>query len=49
MAKQPGTAAAKFASMLDWEAEGNPLDDILRSAGTSMQPGRMRGEPRSTR
>ena len=49
MARQPGAAAAKLASMLDWEGEGNPLDDILRSAGTSMQPGRMRGEPRSMR
>ena len=49
MARQPGTAAAKFASMLDWESVGNPLDDILRSAGTSMQPGRITGGPAALR
>jgi hypothetical protein len=50
LARQPGTAAAKFASMLDWESEGNPLDDILRRAGRSMhQPARTHGEPRSMR
>jgi len=50
MARQPGTAAAKFASMLDWESERNPLDDILQRVGKSMhQPARTRGEPRSMR
>lgn len=50
MARQPGTAAAKFAPMLDWESERNPLDDILRRAGRSThQPARTRGEPRSMR
>ena len=50
MARQPGAAAAKFASMLDWEGEGNPLDDILRGAGRSMhQSASTDGQPRSTR
>jgi len=50
MARQPGTAAAKFASMLDWESGGNPLDDILRrAAGRLPQAGRMRGGPAALR
>src|SRR5580765_3422126 len=32
MARQPGTSAARFAAMLDWESQMNPLDDILRRA-----------------
>jgi hypothetical protein len=36
MAMQPGTSAARFASMLDWESQTNPLDDILRRAATPM-------------
>jgi hypothetical protein len=36
MARQPGASAAGFASMLDWENQTNPLDDILRRAATPM-------------
>lgn len=45
MARQPGTPAAKFPAMLDWESQRNPLDEILRRARSMHQPGSMRWGP----